>query len=211
MLLCVPVCFEQWPVSVVSAAGVRAGICCLLLQCRKTGAAPVGIYSSGAAECSGLHCVSIDPAGSVDWAQAEATASAGVGADFTETAHPSNRKTKEKLGEESPVYIICTLMKYKRCDITMERKNTGVFVKLAIFALAVFAVISIVYLQLTINEERTKRDSLKAEVSALEEERDALQNQVDAPMDEEYIIDIAKEKLNLRLPEEIIFYNNLYN
>ena len=93
----------------------------------------------------------------------------------------------------------------------MERKNTGVFVKLAIFALAVFAVISIVYLQLTINEERTKRDSLKAEVSALEEERDALQNQVDAPMDEEYIIDIAKEKLNLRLPEEIIFYNNLYN
>lgn len=93
----------------------------------------------------------------------------------------------------------------------MERKNTGVFVKLAIFALAVFAVISIVYLQLTINEERTKRDSLKAEVSALEEERDALQNQIDAPMDEEYIIDIAKEKLNLRLPEEIIFYNNLYN
>lgn len=93
----------------------------------------------------------------------------------------------------------------------MERKNTGVFVKLAIFALAVFAVISIVYLQLTINEERTKRDSLKAEVSALEEERDALQNQVDAPIDEEYIIDIAKEKLNLRLPEEIIFYNNLYN
>lgn len=93
----------------------------------------------------------------------------------------------------------------------MERKNTGVFVKLAIFALAVFAVISVVYLQLTINEERTKRDSLKAEVSALEEERDALKNQIDAPMDEEYIIDIAKEKLNLRLPEEIIFYNNLYN
>ena len=54
----------------------------------------------------------------------------------------------------------------------MERKNTGVFVKLAIFALATFAVVSIVYLQLTINEERTKRDTLKAEVGALEEERD---------------------------------------
>ncbi len=93
----------------------------------------------------------------------------------------------------------------------MERKNTGVFVKLAIFALATFAVVSIVYLQLTINEERTKRDTLKAEVGALEEERDELKNQVDAPMDEEYIIDIAKEKLNLRLPEEIIFYNNLYD
>lgn len=34
----------------------------------------------------------------------------------------------------------------------MERKNTGVFVKVAIFALAVFAVISIVHLQLTFNE-----------------------------------------------------------
>ena len=66
-------------------------------------------------------------------------------------------------------------------------------------------------MQLTINEERTKRDTLKAEVGALEEERDELKNQVDAPMDEEYIIDIAKEKLNLRLPEEIIFYNNLYD
>ena len=93
----------------------------------------------------------------------------------------------------------------------MERKNTGIFVKLAIFALATFAVVSIVYLQLTINEERTKRDTLKAEVVALEEERDELKNQIDAPMDEEYIIDIAKEKLNLRLPEEIIFYNNLYD
>lgn len=93
----------------------------------------------------------------------------------------------------------------------MERKNTGVFVKFAIFALAVFAVISIVQLQLTFNEYRTERDELKAEVDALQEKADALQSQMNAPVDEEYIIGIAKEKLNLRLPEEIIFYNDLYN
>lgn len=93
----------------------------------------------------------------------------------------------------------------------MERKNTGVFVKIAIFALAVFAVISIVHLQLTFNEYRTQRDALKAEVDALQEKANALQNQMEAPVDEDYIIGIAKEKLNLRLPEEIIFYNDLYN
>ena len=99
----------------------------------------------------------------------------------------------------------------KGMAVSMERKNTGMFVKIAIFALAVFAVVSIVQLQLSFNELRTKRDTLKAEVDALQDEADELQEQVDAPVDEEYIIDIAKDKLNLRLPEEIIFYNDLYN
>ena len=99
----------------------------------------------------------------------------------------------------------------KGMAVSMERKNTGVFVKIAIFALAVFAVVSIVQLQLSFNELRTKRDTLKAEVDALQDEADELQEQVDAPVDEEYIIDIAKDKLNLRLPAEIIFYNDLYN
>ena len=94
---------------------------------------------------------------------------------------------------------------------TAEKRQTGFFVKLAIFAFAVFAVISIVQLQFRYNEYKLQRDQLKAEISQLEDKRDELQSDLDAPADRDHIIAVAKEKLNLRLPEEIIFYNDLYN
>lgn len=104
--MCVLVRIEQWSVSVVSAAGVCAGIYGLLLQRGKIGAALVGIYSSGAAERNRLYCVFIDPAGPVDWALAETAISTGVGACVAKTADSSNRKNEKKLGEKSSVYII---------------------------------------------------------------------------------------------------------
>ena len=85
----------------------------------------------------------------------------------------------------------------KGTALSMDKKNTGMFVKIAIFALAVFAGIYIVHLQLKSNALRTERDIKKAEVTAFQDQKD--------------IIDIAKDKLNLRLPEEIMFYNDLYN
>lgn len=92
-----------------------------------------------------------------------------------------------------------------------KRKETGFFVKAAIFAFAVFAVITIVELQLKYNKYEEQRDQLLAEVGNLEDKVDELKNQADSEVDRDYIIGIAKEKLNLRLPEEIIFYNDLFN
>ena len=92
----------------------------------------------------------------------------------------------------------------------MNRKKTSVFVKAAIFAFAVFAVISVVELQFQYNDLKAERDMLKADVSNLEDVKEQLQNQLDTPIDDEYIIDVAEDKLSLRLPEEIIFYNDLY-
>ncbi len=92
-----------------------------------------------------------------------------------------------------------------------QRKETGIFIKMAIFAFAVFAVITIVELQLKYNQYEAKRDQLLAEVGNLEDKKEELENQAGSEMDRQYIIDVAKEKLNLRLPEEIIFYNDLFN
>lgn len=92
----------------------------------------------------------------------------------------------------------------------MNRKKTSVFVKVAILAFAFFAVISVVELQFQYNEYKLERDLLKADVNALNEKVEQLQNQLDTPIDDEYIIEIAEDKLSLRLPEEIIFYNDLY-
>lgn len=91
------------------------------------------------------------------------------------------------------------------------RKETGFFVKTAIFAFAVFAVITIVQLQLKYNQYEARRDQLRAEINNLEDKVEELENQANNEVDRQYIIDIAKEKLNLRLPEEIIFYNDLFN
>lgn len=92
-----------------------------------------------------------------------------------------------------------------------SRKETGFFVKTAIFAFAVFAVITIVQLQLKYNQYEARRDQLRAEINNLEDKVEELENQANNEVDRQYIIDIAKEKLNLRLPEEIIFYNDLFN
>ena len=94
--------------------------------------------------------------------------------------------------------------------LKVNRKKTSVFVKAAIFCFAVFAVISVVDLQFQYNDYKAKRDQLKADIGALEQQAEQLQNQLDTPIDDEYIVKVAEDKLSLRLPEEIIFYNDLY-
>ncbi len=93
----------------------------------------------------------------------------------------------------------------------MKRRETGIFVKIAVFAFAVFAVVTLVQLQLEANELKAEINELEQGNEELVEERDEMKNQLAGVNDEEHIIEVAKDKLNLRLPEEIIFYNDLYN
>lgn len=93
----------------------------------------------------------------------------------------------------------------------MKRRETGIFVKIAVFAFAVFAIIMLVQLQLEGNELKALIAEKEKENQALEEDVAALENELAGVNDDDYIIDVAKDKLNLRLPEEIIFYNDLYN
>lgn len=92
-----------------------------------------------------------------------------------------------------------------------KKKNTSFFVKLAVFAFAVFAVITVVQLQLELNAKIEERDRLRAEVDELEDKKDQLEANAGSETDRDYIIDVAKKRLNLRMPEEIIFYNDLFS
>ncbi len=92
----------------------------------------------------------------------------------------------------------------------MNRKKTSVFVKAAIFAFAIFAVISVVELQFQYNDYKAEKEMLEANVNELREEVEYLEDQLETPIDDEYIVEVAEDKLSLRLPEEIIFYNDLY-
>ena len=64
-------------------------------------------------------------------------------------------------------------------------------------------------LQLEYNSLQVRRDALLAEIQNTGERMEMLQSSLDMPFNDEYIIKIAREKLNLRLPEEIVYYNNL--
>lgn len=87
-------------------------------------------------------------------------------------------------------------------------KNSG-FLRVIIFAMMIVGVVSIVKLQLEYNSLQVRRDALLAEIQNTGERIEMLQSSLDMPFDDEYIIKIAREKLNLRLPEEIVYYNNL--
>lgn len=87
-------------------------------------------------------------------------------------------------------------------------KNSG-FLRVIIFAMMIVGVVSIVKLQLEYNSLQVHRDALLAEIQNTGERMELLQSSLDMPFDDEYIIKIAREKLNLRLPEEIVYYNNL--
>lgn len=87
-------------------------------------------------------------------------------------------------------------------------KNSGFF-RMIVFAMMIVGVVSIVKLQLEYNSLKVRRDALLAEIQNTGERIEMLQSSLDAPFDDAYIIKIAREKLNLRLPEEIVYYNNL--
>ena len=87
-------------------------------------------------------------------------------------------------------------------------KNSGFF-RVMIFAMMIVGVVSIVKLQLEYNSLKVRRDALITEIENTGERIEMLQSSLDMPFDDEYIIKIAREKLNLRLPEEIVYYKNL--
>ena len=87
-------------------------------------------------------------------------------------------------------------------------KNSVMF-RATLLILVLFSIIMIVHLQLEYNSLQAKRDALEAQVSAAEDRVEALNSALETPFDDEYIIRVAREKLNLRLPEEIVFYNDL--
>ena len=92
----------------------------------------------------------------------------------------------------------------------MEKKYySNIFVKLAIIIFVVAALISVMQMMMKYNELQAERDALQAQVDSYRARIEALENEINAPFDDDYVIRIAREKLNLSLPYSIIFYNDL--
>ena len=83
------------------------------------------------------------------------------------------------------------------------RNTRFLFLKIAVLAFSVFCFVTLVSLQLQNNHLNDT-----AQIDEYEAYIDSLQATLDAPMDEEYVAEIAREKLGLRYPQEVIFYSD---
>ena len=91
----------------------------------------------------------------------------------------------------------------------MKSISSNIILKLALLLFAVLCVVTVVRLQL-------KNNSLKQETVATNQEGENQEyyfnvehaEMLDKDFDLEYVIEIAREKLHLSLPGEIIFYND---
>ena len=54
-----------------------------------------------------------------------------------------------------------------------------------------------------------KKQELEARVDSLEYEIDELEYLLESPVDYDYIVRVAREKLGLHLPNEIVYYNDI--
>ena len=86
----------------------------------------------------------------------------------------------------------------------MARQRANIIVRLAVLCVAVFLVFSAVNMQFRLSELREDKAQLEEELAVLEDRLIYMQLRLDAP-----IRRIAREKLNYRDPDEILFYNDL--
>ncbi|MBE6540982.1 MAG: hypothetical protein E7672_00825 [Ruminococcaceae bacterium] len=84
-------------------------------------------------------------------------------------------------------------------------KNTLVRMSLVVM-IVLFAVVFIT-LRLQSNDLRAKADELQARIDDMNEYINELNADLDRPFDDEYVAEIAQDKLGLRFPQEVIFYS----
>jgi len=88
-------------------------------------------------------------------------------------------------------------------------KNT--LVRVLVVVLALTAIISVISLRMQHNDLKEKAKELEGKVEMLQDEVDREKAELEHPFDEEYVSRIAKEKLGLRYPQEIVIYGNSGN
>lgn len=90
----------------------------------------------------------------------------------------------------------------------MKRKS-NIFIKAATFVFIVFCTVTIIKMQFEFNNLKDDKAKVEEQIKSYELKIDELQARLEEDFDTEYIMRIAREKLNFRLPEEVIFYNDL--
>lgn len=86
--------------------------------------------------------------------------------------------------------------------------RTNLIIRIAFVVIFIFLFVSVINLQVEMNDLRTARNERLAQVQQLQDEIDELELRIAAPVDEEFLERVAREN-GYRKPNEIIFVNDI--
>ncbi len=89
----------------------------------------------------------------------------------------------------------------------MKTVFKNVFVRLSILVFCVFFAVMFITLGFKRNELLAKTAELENKIEEAEERVDRIRSELDKPFDDDYIEEIAREKLGMRYPQEVVFYS----
>ena len=87
----------------------------------------------------------------------------------------------------------------------MRLKKSGIITKIVIFALIIYAAVSLVNMRARIGGALVKQEELKQQVAEKEASNQELQYKIDHKDDKETMADVARDDLNLVEPGEKVF------
>ncbi len=93
----------------------------------------------------------------------------------------------------------------------MKKKpiRANIVVRIAFTLIFIFLFVSVINLQVEMNELRKLRDERVAKVAELQDDVDELELRIAEPINDDYIERVAREQLGFRKPHEIIFVNGI--
>ena len=95
-------------------------------------------------------------------------------------------------------------------DTAVESTKSGmkILLKCALIAIVVISLCTFVSGVMIYNANQEKINELKQQIDDRKEQVDELKFLIDSPIDYDYIVRIAREKLGLHFPDETIFHKD---
>lgn len=89
-----------------------------------------------------------------------------------------------------------------------SRRRSNIFVKIAVLAVIVFFVVSIVNMQVKLSDLKEQKAVAESRIRAITNNIEEINERLDTPITDDYIRKIAREN-GYYYSDEIIFYNDL--
>jgi cell division protein FtsL len=89
----------------------------------------------------------------------------------------------------------------------MKLKRAGIITKIVIFALIVYASVTLINMRARIDAALIKQEELKQQVAEKQASNDQLQYEIDHKGDSDTIADVARDDLGLVAPGEKVFFD----
>ena len=117
-------------------------------------------------------------------------------------------KVSTKHGRRTPFILLGTVCAVVFYVFLSLAPSLWLFILLLLATLIIASIATFVTGLMKYSELQREKEALEQKVEEYEAEVEKLEYLIDCPVDYDYIVRIAKEKLNLYLPDEIIYHND---